>query len=245
MEDNLIYKITNRINGKSYVGRTKNLKARISQHKTHDYCRALHRAIKKYGIDNFDVVVLQDNLSFDDAAKLERELILSENTLTPNGYNLILETAQGRNPSPETRARMSSSQQKQKNRNKQTGFIGVKKKPTGFLTRVNYNKNIYYKYYKTDIEAAEAYDKINLYLRGEGCGLNFPEKKEEYLKEDLENFYEQFRYKSPQSSKFQGVAFHKLLKKWRAYYYENGKQIRIGNFLTEEEAHEAVKQFYI
>jgi len=38
------------------------------------------------------------------------------------------------------------------------------------------------------IEAAEMYDKVALYLIGKHCFINFEEKREEYLKSDLEDF---------------------------------------------------------
>ena len=54
-----IYKITNNINGKIYIGQTNDLKRRTQEHK-HDKRKDkyLYRAIKKYGWDNFSVDIL-------------------------------------------------------------------------------------------------------------------------------------------------------------------------------------------
>lgn len=50
-----IYKITNLVNGKIYIGQSKNIYKRWSEHKRpRNYnCPLLYKAIKKYGIDNF------------------------------------------------------------------------------------------------------------------------------------------------------------------------------------------------
>jgi hypothetical protein len=61
-----IYKITCKINSKSYVGQARNIKARIKQHlrssispAAKDYGVPFHAAIRKYGIENFDITVLE------------------------------------------------------------------------------------------------------------------------------------------------------------------------------------------
>lgn len=54
-----IYKITNNINGKIYIGQTiGTIEKRFAEHKNaaKNGCRyALHRAIRKYGIENFSI----------------------------------------------------------------------------------------------------------------------------------------------------------------------------------------------
>ena len=56
-----IYKFTNKINGKIYIGQTNDIEQRKRGHKStafneksHDYHCAFHNAIRKYGLDNFD-----------------------------------------------------------------------------------------------------------------------------------------------------------------------------------------------
>jgi len=56
-----IYKITNKINGKFYIGQSINIKSRIADH--FSLCRSsknypISRAIAKYGKENFDVDIL-------------------------------------------------------------------------------------------------------------------------------------------------------------------------------------------
>lgn len=46
------------------------------------------------------------------------------------------------------------------------------------------------KYTNSEIEAAEIYDKVCLYLYGKDCFINFEEKRQLYLELDLKDFYE-------------------------------------------------------
>jgi group I intron endonuclease len=61
-----IYLITNLISGHCYVGQAKNIASRIRQHlgstysvSKKDYNTPLHAAFRKYGLDNFELEVLQ------------------------------------------------------------------------------------------------------------------------------------------------------------------------------------------
>ena len=66
----LIYKITNKINNKCYIGQTiKSAEERWKEHKAHafgshenDQNKTLYKAIRKYGLENFTFEVLQDNI---------------------------------------------------------------------------------------------------------------------------------------------------------------------------------------
>ena len=62
-----IYKITNLINGKSYVGQSVDIETRFKRHKqtafnpnSKSYNYPLYRAIRKYGIENFSFDVVQE-----------------------------------------------------------------------------------------------------------------------------------------------------------------------------------------
>lgn len=57
-----IYKITNIINGKSYIGQSLYLKKRIKRHltyKSHKDNLALYKAFDKYGVDKFTIEILE------------------------------------------------------------------------------------------------------------------------------------------------------------------------------------------
>ena len=91
-----IYKITNKINGKIYVGQSINIQERWNQHKykaqipsEKGYNSAIHVAFRKYGIDNFIFEVIEecDYLLLDER---ERYWIRELDSLTPNGYNILI-----------------------------------------------------------------------------------------------------------------------------------------------------------
>ena len=85
-----IYKITNKINNKIYIGQTWNsLKERFSDHKkpSSTNCIKLNRAIKKYGVFNFYIELLEECYSQNDADALEKEYIQKYNCITC-GYNI-------------------------------------------------------------------------------------------------------------------------------------------------------------
>lgn len=82
----LIYKHTSP-SGKSYIGQTKDYEQRCKLHQQKG-CPIFYRAIKKYGWENFTHDILQDNLSLEDANKLEQDYIIKYNTIYPHGYNI-------------------------------------------------------------------------------------------------------------------------------------------------------------
>ena len=84
-----VYVITNIVNAKQYVGITKNLNRRWSQHKgLNKSSPILHNAIKKYGIDNFVFTHFADAFDWESAQDIERMLIAEKNTKFPHGYNM-------------------------------------------------------------------------------------------------------------------------------------------------------------
>lgn len=89
-----IYKITNLINGKNYIGQAKNLKDRLSAHyftyKRGDNERMiLYKALVKYGIENFSVSILETIEQYDITVldKLEIKYIKEYNSFGTSGYN--------------------------------------------------------------------------------------------------------------------------------------------------------------
>lgn len=84
-----IYIITNKSNGKQYIGITSDLKRRWNQHvAVNGSAPALHAAIKKYGKDGFVLTHICDAFDFEFACDLEKFLIQQHNTKAPHGYNL-------------------------------------------------------------------------------------------------------------------------------------------------------------
>lgn len=85
----IIYKLISP-SGKAYVGQTTQaLATRVGNHRCVSRCRAIHAAIKKYGIGSFKVEVLASGVDIEDLDNVEGQLIQMHNTLNPNGYNLV------------------------------------------------------------------------------------------------------------------------------------------------------------
>ena len=81
-----IYKITNQVNGKLYIGQSIDIEKRIMDHKTpraHKRNYPISRAIKKYGKENFSFDVIE-TCQISDLDKLEQHYI---KTLNPH-YNI-------------------------------------------------------------------------------------------------------------------------------------------------------------
>ena len=78
-----IYKITNTVNSKSYVGYTTDPESRWQSHRQNRGSKLVFQAIKKYGLNKFTFEVIAE-----DTVDNEQQYIEKHNTMTPNGYNL-------------------------------------------------------------------------------------------------------------------------------------------------------------
>lgn len=88
-----VYKITNLVNGKIYVGQTiKTVQRRWGQHKFLSQKPSkesyLQKSIYKYGSDNFSVETLDNAYNREDLDYKEAHWIDVLDTLKPNGYNI-------------------------------------------------------------------------------------------------------------------------------------------------------------
>ena len=110
-----IYKITNKLNDKSYVGYTnrENINDRISEHFSpsvyENINRPLYNSIKKHGKENFDVEILFEGL--DEKEVLQKEIMFIEKfgdyNLHPGGNIPPNQKGKTWNLSEETKKRMS------------------------------------------------------------------------------------------------------------------------------------------
>ena len=91
-----VYKITNCINNKCYIGSSIRVEQRWKQHKNDSknqnserYYYPLYCAFRKYGIDNFSFEILKnDFLSLEEMEQYEHEMIIQYNSTNSNcGYN--------------------------------------------------------------------------------------------------------------------------------------------------------------
>lgn len=108
-----IYKITNIINGKVYIGQSGDINRRWINHSHNEQNKHLKSAFEKYGKTNFDFEVIKElhntpltQILLDD---YEKKYITEFNSMNPeNGYNKR-EGGTGGKPSEETKAKISNS----------------------------------------------------------------------------------------------------------------------------------------
>ncbi len=88
-----IYKITNMVNGKMYIGKTQcNIEERFCRHKI-DSCkiknkdRPLYRAFKKHGLQNFKIELIEET---NQPEEREKHYIKKYNTYGDTGYNATI-----------------------------------------------------------------------------------------------------------------------------------------------------------
>lgn len=117
-----IYKITNKINGKCYVGCSKNIEKRWKEHSlgSQKDC-IIQKSIKKYGKDNFDFNILLKcpSICFD---YWEKFYIKENDSMSPNGYNLTCGGIFNIYVSSDTKQKMSESQKGKESPNKGKKF---------------------------------------------------------------------------------------------------------------------------
>ena len=120
-----IYKITNTVNGKAYIGQTIHdaEKTRIRDHfrSKGKGSQLIKDDIEKYGQDAFTYKILHDGIIPEFLDTLEKEVIAKFNTLAPHGYNLT-EGGGGGSRSEETRRKMSEARKGKPSPNKGKPF---------------------------------------------------------------------------------------------------------------------------
>lgn len=86
---NVVYKIENILNGKRYIGRTKDFERRMTQH---EYANGqnplLHNAINKYSWNCFSKEIVHKDIPDEFVRFMEDTYISYFNSLHPYGYNL-------------------------------------------------------------------------------------------------------------------------------------------------------------
>lgn len=97
---NKIYKITNLVNHKVYIGKTQlSIEERFKEHvrdsrRECEEKRPLYDAMNKYGIENFVIELIEDNISDEDINNKEQFYIKQYNSYigfeNSNGYNATL-----------------------------------------------------------------------------------------------------------------------------------------------------------
>jgi len=124
-----VYKITNLITGKSYVGQ--HVKRGNKEPLRDGYMGSgilINRALKKYGVENFKKEILEDNIFSDiNVNKLEQKYITEENTLLPSGYNLTTGGCSHSSFHESVKRKISKSVKKKYETNNEYGFRFIPK----------------------------------------------------------------------------------------------------------------------
>jgi group I intron endonuclease len=245
-----IYKVTNKINGKKYIGITKNrLGARFNEHCSKKYS-VLNLAIQKHGRENFFIEAIDSAESLTEALEKETYFIKEENTSVRNrlGYNVEENTVGGEH-TEDTLARIVNTKRERKKNDSfgsihKTSFIGVyfiqERGRWAWSFNVN-GKKISSKNFTTDESAALDRD-ISLvdYFSKKIClqTMNFPEKYEDIAAGRVNRPNKELKISLKKSS-YNFVAYEKRQDQWRARVNQKGKSVRsIAGFATELEAAE-------
>ena len=103
----LIYKITNKLNGKSYIGKSMEyrFKHRIKQHKNDNSNTHFARAKRKYGFDNFEISIIEKGIDKNEISNKEKYWIKYFDTFN-NGYNSTIGGEGGNTFSKRTKQEM-------------------------------------------------------------------------------------------------------------------------------------------
>ena len=236
-----VYKVTNSVNGKIYIGRTKHsLIKRLNEHKrgckTEKGCRLLFRAMRKHGVDNFSIELLETCLSFNEMKKREGELIKFHDSCNPLiGYNLRYSTEDGEEfISEELKKRMSSGHRNSISFSAEKP-VGVwfypSNGPTQWYSSVQYLGESFSKYFQSKEDAIEWYDKMSLYFQGPACPINNESKRQEYLQHDLDKMVQNLRdRRKARHEKFEGIILD------RGHYRCQFLEKYYGSYKTEDEA---------
>jgi len=90
-----IYQIENKINHKIYIGMTKedDINTRLIKHikrSKYNENRPLYSAFKKYGVNNFEISIIETCKTIEEMCEREKYWIKKLNSFVPNGYNISI-----------------------------------------------------------------------------------------------------------------------------------------------------------
>lgn len=197
-----VYKITNLINSKVYIGQTINFDKRIKQHindSKKDKPRSIIAcAIKKYGLQNFIFEKISTCFSLRQLNFKESIFILHykklnlcyniEKRASKRNISLSLSEKAKRFRNSEEGKKLCSINGK-KNRGKKRGkFLGVRFhiQKKCYIANINFNnKTIYLGSFLNELDAVYCRDYYSLQYFKDEAVLNFPELKEKYLKNEI------------------------------------------------------------
>lgn len=165
----IIYKITNLLNGKVYVGQTtKELRVRLYNHRNNKRS-LISKALNKYGEDNFKIEIIDTATSKEDLDEKEMYWIQFYNCIAPKGYNLTLggEGTVGYHLSEETKEKISNANKGRRMTDEarkaiSIGHIGLK---VSEETKMKMSKSMTTKRKVKCVETDEIFDSVTTACR--------------------------------------------------------------------------------
>ena len=244
-----VYRLVCLVDGMIYIGLSGNMRQRRQAHRHSPNFKKKMRiadAIREHGWENFEVQLMAEDLTKDEACRMEQMLILEWNTRDRSvGYNNSKGGALGskgckhseeanrkkserfrgegngmfgKTPDEASRRSMALAQHKRASKNR-TGFRGVKKAGHRYLARIEHcDKSIHL--YDTPEEAHAAYCRAVAEIR-DGKPLTLPPRKQLF---------------STNTSGHRGVFWDKTNKRWVAYIHVGNRCHSLGHHRSKEGA---------
>ena len=220
----IIYRIHCLPTGKFYIGQTvRTLKVRLQQHRRiHSMCTYLHRAIQKYGWDNFKTEILWEGEN-SLLNEIEFKYIKEFNTLAPEGYNLKEGGEGGGKYSAESCRKLSDSMSKSVI--KKNGVLGsvYQKFKNSWCFDVVRNAKRHRMYFPSEEKAKDAQQR-------------YTEDPDSFV------FERKRRMKEKEKSELLGGVQQRSKNSWRFKVMRNAKNYYM-TFHTEEGAIEAQRRY--
>ena len=212
-----IYKVTNKINGKVYIGQSVDIGRRWRQHMTAEDDIYFHKAIQKYGVENFEWEVIEQCKKKD---LDEREIYWIEYYDSFNkGYNCT-KGGEGNSGegSPNWKGGVSLDPEHKKEYGKQ--YYQANKEKIK-----EYNKQ----YYEENKEKKKEYYEVN------------KEKIKQQMKEYNKGYYEANKEKKKE---YREANKEKIKEKKKEYYEANKEKIKQYMKQYNETNKEKIKQYH-
>jgi group I intron endonuclease len=241
-----VYKITNLINRKIYIGQTKR-KDPLKRFKEHmsmcgdnkkGFISLLSRAVKKYGHENFSFELLKRCYCKESLDLSEGEFIEIYNSHNNKfGYN-VRRFINGKSQYPEYL--IKQKMRGRKNSQYKSKYIGVYVRKGFYLASINVdgeNKTI--GCFLDEMDAAKARDIKELEYSGDMSNLNFPELKNDYITNNI--IVTSMTHIKNKHSNVRNVFFNKL---WEVHI--NNNKIKYRKFFhSKEEAENMAISLFI
>jgi hypothetical protein len=190
--------------------------------------------MRKYGISNFEIKILDMAKSFDELKQKECEYILNYKSYDESiGYNMSIDTEDGLELlSEESKIKRSHSiHVAHASKNKAKHGRGIRKYKNIYYASIVFNGKVYSLHCDSLEEARIAYDKIAIYFHGE-CASVY--NKKIYTQEEIEDNYKKFKnvLEKPTSSRYFGVSKTRN-NKLASYINKDKKTYFLGHFEDE------------